>query len=103
MGNQAELARRFVMSRARVTQIMGILKLPAPVVDYLSSICHDEKCRYSERQLRQILRLPTEKEQVEAFEELKQAVDVRAGSRSPGPRDRRQDGRDRPNAVGDPT
>jgi len=43
-------------------------------VDYLSSLCHDEECRYSERQLRQILSLPTEKEQVEAFEELRQRL-----------------------------
>ena len=73
--SQAELARRFGTSRARVTQIMNILRLPAPIVDYLSSLFHDEKCRFSERQLRQIRALPTEREQVRAFEELRAATE----------------------------
>ena len=68
------------MSRARVTQIMGILKLPTPIVDYLASLFHDEKCRYTERRLRRILSLPTEKEQVKAFEELKEIVGRQAPS-----------------------
>jgi hypothetical protein len=78
--NQADLARKFDLSRARVTQIMGILRLPAPVVDYLYSLSHDEKCRYNERELRRILALPTEEKQVAAFEELRRAVDARGAS-----------------------
>ncbi len=75
--NQADLARRFDLSRARVTQILGILKLPAPVVDYLSSLFHDERAKYNERELRRILALPTEAEQVKAFDELRQQVSGR--------------------------
>jgi transcriptional regulator with XRE-family HTH domain len=81
--SQADLARRFDLSRARVTQIMAILKLPAPIVDYLASLFHDERARYNERELRRILALPTEEEQVEAFEELRCSVE--AGRRSTSP------------------
>lgn len=69
--NRAELARRFGVSRARVTQIMSILNLPAPVVDALSTTFPDEKSRVTERRLRAILSLPTEQEQSRAFEELR--------------------------------
>jgi hypothetical protein len=41
------------------------------LVDYLSGLFHGKRCRFSERQLRQIRSLPTEKEQVRAFEELR--------------------------------
>ncbi len=68
------------MSRARVTQIMNILDLPAPIVDYLSTLLHDDKCRFTERQLRRIVRLQTETEQVRAFEELRRAMEGGAGS-----------------------
>lgn len=51
------------MSRARVTQIMAILKLPTPIVDCLSSLFHEEEAEYNERELRRILVLPTEEEQ----------------------------------------
>ena len=54
---------------------MNILKLPAPVVDCLSALFHDEKCQFSERQLRRILALPTEEEQVRAFEELRDTAE----------------------------
>ena len=74
--NRADLARRFGLSRARVTQIMNILELPGPIVDYLSSLPHEEKCRFSERELRRIVALPTEEEQVKAFEELRRAVET---------------------------
>ena len=77
--NQADLARRFDLSRARVTQILAILRLPHPVVDYLASLFHEDRAKYNERELRRILALPTEKEQVEAFEELRRTVDAQAG------------------------
>ncbi len=66
----------FNLSRARVTQIMAILRLPSPVVDYLASLSYEEQARYNERELRRIRRLPTEKEQITAFEELRTAVDA---------------------------
>jgi len=58
---------------------MDILRLPAPVVDYLSSLLDEDKCRYPERRLRMILALPTEEEQVRAFEELRRRVGAKAG------------------------
>ena len=41
---------------------MNTLDLPGAVVDYLSSLFHERKRRFAERQLRRILRLPTEAE-----------------------------------------
>jgi hypothetical protein len=49
------------------------------LVDCLSGLFHDGKCRFSERQLRQIRSLPTEKQQIRAFEELRRRVDTQAG------------------------
>jgi hypothetical protein len=72
--NQADLARQFNFSRAKVTQIIAILRLPHPVVDYLATLFHEEKAKYNEREIRRILILPTEEEQVKAFEELKETV-----------------------------
>jgi len=72
--NQADIARRFDLSRARVTQILSILKLPTPIVDYLSSLFHEERALYNERELRRILALPTEEEQVRDFEELRRRL-----------------------------
>jgi uncharacterized protein YoaH (UPF0181 family) len=74
VSNQANIAHLFNLSRARVTQILAILKLPPPVVDYLSSLSHEEQARYNEREFRRIHSLPTEEEQVTAFEKLKYAM-----------------------------
>ena len=74
--NQANIAHLFNLSRARVTQIMAILRLPSPVVDYLASLSYEEQARYNERELRKIRSLPTEEEQITAFEELRTAVDA---------------------------
>ena len=76
--NQADLARRFDLSRARVTQILAILRLPHPVVNYLASLFHEDRARYNERELRRVLALPTEEEQVAAFEELRSLLEGRA-------------------------
>jgi hypothetical protein len=83
--NRADLARRFDLSRAPVTQILSILKLPIPIVDYLSSLFHEERAQYNERELRRILALPTEEEQVKAFDVLRGAIDQRM-AQAPGPR-----------------
>lgn len=77
--NQADLARRFDLSRARITQILAILRLPHPVIDYLASLFPDERSRYNERELRRILALPTDEERVTAFEELRERVAAQAG------------------------
>ena len=74
--NQADIAYLFNLSRARVTQILAILKLPPLIVDYLASLSYEEQARYNERELRKIRSLPTEEEQITAFEELRAAVDA---------------------------
>ena len=63
-----------------MTQIMNILDLPSPIVDYLSTLFHDDKCRFTERQLRRIVRLQTDVEQITAFEELRKAAE---GTKTP--------------------
>lgn len=74
VNSRAELADHLGVSRPRVTQVLNILDLPAPVIDYLSGLSHGEKCRYTERQLRRVLTLPSEDEQMQAIEELRAAA-----------------------------
>jgi len=57
-----------------VTQTMAILDLPGPIVDCLASLFHEEKCVFTERQLRRIRGLPTEEEQVKVFEQLRNGL-----------------------------
>ncbi len=52
VNTRAEIARRYGVSRARVTQIMGLLRLPQAVQDELLDMPDEEQVRYPERQLR---------------------------------------------------
>ena len=56
--NQAELARIKGISRARVTQILNLLKLDKDIIDYLEQIGDPmDKKVISERELRKIIHL----------------------------------------------
>ena len=59
VNNRAEIAERFGVSRARVTQVLNILRLPQTVLSLLleSSQCEGSRC--TERQLRRIPVLPS--------------------------------------------
>jgi len=70
--SQSQLARKVGLTRARVAQILNLLKLPDSVIRNLCSI-HESKeiAFFSERRLRSITRLPSAKEQIRAFHDLK--------------------------------
>ena len=54
--NQAALARKLGISRARVTQIMNLLKLDKSIIDHLEQIGDSmDKKIISERELRKII------------------------------------------------
>ena len=72
------MARRLGASHA------AALGLPAPVEDRLSTFCDDQRCQYTERQLRRILRLSTEGEHIKVFEELRTIVEGRTPRHSCG-------------------
>ena len=53
VNSKAELARRMGMSRARVTQLLNLLKLPSSIVDYLANCADPAIISYfTERRLR---------------------------------------------------
>ena len=68
MSSRAEIARRYGLSRARVTQVLNILGLPKPALKLLLAIACD--VAFTERRLRPILHLPTVAEQLGALKEL---------------------------------
>jgi len=65
--NRAEIARRYGLSRARVTQILNTLRLPREILDHLKSLVPAAQRWYTERRLRGIAALPSRHEQLAAF------------------------------------
>ena len=63
--------RRFGVSRARVTQLLNLLKLP---VDVLSLLAESGDTRWSERQLRDVLHLSSEDDQIAAVMAMTEPV-----------------------------
>ena len=54
--NQSDLARKIGISRARVTQVMNLLKLDKSIIDHLEQIGDPmDKKIISERELRKII------------------------------------------------
>ncbi len=74
VNNGAEIARRYGMSRARVTQVMKLLRLPPSAQDYVSSLSPRQQCRYSGRWLREKAVLPSQLAQLAAFGEFRRAA-----------------------------
>lgn len=68
--NKAEIARREGVSRARITQIMNLLNLPEQILNSLVNQEPKTPSAISERDLRCVSNLPTQREQMEAFEAL---------------------------------
>ena len=71
VNSRADLARRLGVSRARVTQLLSLLKLPAPIVQFLTR-CRDPivLCHFSERRLRPLAKLPSDAEGLAAFRKM---------------------------------
>jgi hypothetical protein len=82
VNSRADIARRYAISRARVAQVLNVLRLPQPVISALlrSSGCQSSRC--TERKLRRILVLPSPEAQIAAFERLRDR-DAWAKTRSP--------------------
>ena len=76
VNSRAELARRMGVSRARVTQLLNLLKLPVQVRDEILALPEEQQRRFSERGLRAIARMPSPAKQVQTFERLRDKLDV---------------------------
>ncbi|GMW03158.1 MAG: hypothetical protein AMXMBFR84_42930 [Candidatus Hydrogenedentota bacterium] len=70
--DQTHLAQKLGLTRARVTQILNLLKLPAAVITELSA-ANDfvEIAFFTERRLRSMTKLTSAQEQLEAFQGTK--------------------------------
>jgi len=73
--NRAEIARQYGLSRARVTQVMNLLKLPENAQEYLMALPCSERRRFSGRRLCGIVGLESEEAQTESFEELRKEAE----------------------------
>ena len=73
--NKADLARRYSMSRARVTQIMNLLKLSPEIREEILNLPNKKKSFFTERKLRKIIRLSPTRKQILAFEHLKSRIE----------------------------
>jgi hypothetical protein len=72
VNNRSDLAKQVELTRARVTQVLNILKLPTMILDELVAI--DEPAQiafYTERRLRPITNLYSDRDQIRAFQHLK--------------------------------
>ncbi|MBI5599026.1 MAG: hypothetical protein HY890_04740 [Deltaproteobacteria bacterium] len=70
-GSQAKLARELGITRARMTQILNLLNLAPEIQDYILSMPPvNGKPPISERSLRPITQIESQKEQVKMFARL---------------------------------
>ncbi len=74
VNNRAEIARRYGLSRARVTQVMNLLDLPSQVQEYVISLPPREQRLYSGRRLAEIIVLPNEAAQLAALDGLRRTA-----------------------------
>ncbi|MBN1471301.1 MAG: hypothetical protein JW925_05945 [Syntrophaceae bacterium] len=72
--NKAELARRYGVSRARVTQIMNLLNLESKIKEEILNMSQSEQRYFTERKLRKIAGLSSLKKQLLAFINLKSGI-----------------------------
>lgn len=71
INSQADVARELGITRARVSQIMGLLKLPDEILRALLGLTDHRAIRYfSERRLRPLLGIPEPLRQVEEFNKM---------------------------------
>lgn len=70
VNKRAEIARRCGLSRARVTQVMKLLKLPEDIQEYVMALPPREQRLYSGRRLREIVGIRAKKRQLAAFDSL---------------------------------
>jgi hypothetical protein len=69
--SQAAIARRQGSARARVTQVMGLLRLAPEIQEHVLSLPDViRRPAITERALKPIAQLPQERDQVRAFQQL---------------------------------
>ena len=83
VNSRAELARRRGVSRARITQILSLLKLPAEIQEQILRLPDKEQRYFTERKRRETVRLDSSKKQRDAFARL---MEVITGGRACPPR-----------------
>ena len=69
--NRAEIAERYRVNRARVTQVMNLLRLPTEILRLLADA---GDARWSERQLRGVLELSSKDDQIAAVMAMTEPV-----------------------------
>jgi ParB/RepB/Spo0J family partition protein len=72
VNNQADLAKRYGVSRARVTQHLNLLKLPDEIIDFLKENKDQESIlRYfTERRLRDLTQLKGDERRMKEFRKM---------------------------------
>ncbi len=80
VNNRAEIARRYGLSRARVTQVMSLLRLSDEIQGYVMALPSREQRQYSGRRLQGVVGIPDEAAQGKAFEDLVKKVSETAGA-----------------------
>jgi len=75
--SKAELARKTGVNRARITQIMNLLKLAPEIQDYLKNLTDSLQIQYfTEKRLRLITKTKDHQEQIRKLEGLKRRFDL---------------------------
>ncbi len=73
--SQADIARELGITRARVCQMMGLLKLPEEIQRVLLGLDDQKAIRYfSERRLRPLLMIPDQARQIREFKQMLEKV-----------------------------
>jgi ParB-like chromosome segregation protein Spo0J len=76
--SQAELSRKEGVSRARITQLLNLLKLPQEIKDHLDNITDEKQLEiFTERQMREILKIKDQKIQIARFNQMLSKADKR--------------------------
>jgi hypothetical protein len=74
VNTQAALARKLGISKARLTQIMNLLKLPPEIRSYIRKLDDQELLHFfNEKRLRPIASIQDEKIQIFEFKKMKKA------------------------------
>ena len=76
VSSKAELARKESISRARITQILNLLKLAPEIRNHLMTIEDEKDFKIlTERRLREIAKIKNPLRQIKKFRELTNQVD----------------------------
>jgi hypothetical protein len=76
--SQAEMARQEGITKARLTQIMNLLKLTPEIQEYLKNLSNPSLLRFfNEKQLRPIASIKDKQAQVKKFEGLKRRLELK--------------------------